>query len=67
MARKDAKHPQDYTVSDVQCILQVGKNTVRKLINTGQLEAYRIGYGGFRVTPQALEKFKQERIVKVKK
>ena len=45
--------PAIMTRSDVQKILKVSKGTVLKLIQSGELEAFRLG-NSYRVTREAL-------------
>ena len=49
------KIPDILTREDCQHILQVGKNTMLEIINSGKLDAFQIhGKRGWRVTKEAL-------------
>jgi excisionase family DNA binding protein len=51
----------DLKVSDVADILNVSDKHVLKLIRAGELEAYRPGKRAYRVTREALEKYRAAR------
>jgi putative molybdopterin biosynthesis protein len=45
-----------YTIEEVAKILKVHKDTIRRLVNSGQLEHVRVG-NQIRITKAALEKY----------
>lgn len=59
----------DYTVDDVAAIMCVHRTHVRRLIDSGQLEAYRLNLIGsrrrdVRITRDALDRFRRSNAVK---
>jgi excisionase family DNA binding protein len=50
------------TVRDVCAELRLSRNTVYGLINSGQLAAFRAGKQRFRIEPEALRRYKQDRM-----
>lgn len=54
--RKEEQMPIVLTPAEVMDILDVGKNTMYRLLNTGELRAVRIGRS-WRITGDALEEY----------
>ncbi len=54
--RKEDQMPIVLTPAEVMDILDVGKNTMYRLLNTGELRAVRIGRS-WRITGDALEEY----------
>lgn len=54
--RKEDQMPIVLTPAEVMDILDVGKNTMYRLLNTGELRAVRIGRS-WRITGNALEEY----------
>jgi excisionase family DNA binding protein len=56
--------PIDFTVSDLAKLLQRSRSSITALIQTGRLQAYDAApegrYRQWRVTKEALEKFRQQ-------
>lgn len=58
----DDRREAALTVRDVCAELRLSRNTVYGLINSGQLAAYRAGKQRLRIEPEALRRFKRERM-----
>ena len=49
-----------YTIEEVAKILKVSQMTVRRLIDEGELEAFKVG-NQWRITKEALDRFMQKK------
>lgn len=49
-----------YTIKETSSVLRLSPQTVRKLIKSGQLKAIRVGWRGWRVKEEDLEKYLEE-------
>lgn len=48
---------QLYTVAEVSQYLQLSRQQIYRLIDSGELRAYRMGRGSFRIPESALDEF----------
>ncbi len=51
------------TMDDVAAELGIHVESVRKMVKSGRLVAYRVGSRGVRITRQALEKYQTDNIL----
>lgn len=58
---------QDYTIDQVARITQVHRKTVEKWIREGDLKAYIAQGGRYRIRPDALDQFRENRKVTPKR